>query len=110
MSIKRLGAGSRNIENFKKATFCYCGELDRYPRYPGIYKETKSRQTWWLCECFFVRAGIYALTPTGGDRYFFTRAIPFPDSDRNPTKNEGIDIQKRDIPPQIERENQTDRK
>jgi hypothetical protein len=32
MSIKRLAGGYRNIENFKKAIFFYCGGLDLYPR------------------------------------------------------------------------------
>jgi hypothetical protein len=32
MSIKRRAGGYRNIENFKKAIFFYCGGLDLYPR------------------------------------------------------------------------------
>jgi hypothetical protein len=32
MSIKRRAGGYRNIENFKKAIFFYCGGLYLYPR------------------------------------------------------------------------------
>jgi transposase len=32
MSMKRRAGGYRNIENFKKAIFFYCGGLDLYPR------------------------------------------------------------------------------
>jgi len=32
MSIKRRAGGYRNIENFKKAIYFYCGGLDLYPR------------------------------------------------------------------------------
>jgi transposase len=32
MTIKRRTGDYRNIENFKKAIFFYCGGLDLYPR------------------------------------------------------------------------------